>query len=154
MKVKFGDIWTEKQLEYARDLFIVGAYTGGLRFGDWNQAFHEQSKQHKGHTIHFIESRSTKAHERKQIPLHDIAYQLLEKYDFKLKEIDLDDYNLLQRDVMPRVAAIDNSFNQDFISYRIYMQTGKSELYKEQQKGWTEPWVPKLFESISSHVAR
>lgn len=154
MMVKFGENWTEKQLEYVRDIFMIGAYTGGLRFGDWNQAFRVQSKQHKGHTVHFIESRSTKVHERKQIPLHDIAYQLLEKYNFQFKEIELDDYNQLLRDVMPRVAAIDNSFNQDFISYRMNMQSGKSEIYKEQQKGWSEPRVPKLFETISSHVAR
>jgi hypothetical protein len=154
MKVEFGDNRIEKQLEYVRDLFIVGAYTGGLRFGDWNQAFRVQSKQHKGHTVHFIEARSTKVHERKQIPLHDIAYQLLEKYNFQFIEIELDDYNQLLRDVMPKVAAIDNSFNQDFIAYRMNMQTGKSELYKEQQKGWAEPRVPKLFETVSSHVAR
>ncbi len=42
----------------------------------------------------------------------------------------------------------------DFIAYRTNMQTGKSELYKEHQKDWAEPRVPKLFETISSHVAR
>ncbi|HEX5002407.1 MAG TPA: phage integrase SAM-like domain-containing protein [Bacteroidia bacterium] len=154
MQIKFGDSWTEKQLEYVRDLFLVGAYTGGLRFGDWNQAFRVQTKQHKGHTIHFIESRSTKVGERKQIPLHDKVYKILEKYNFQFKELDLDKYNILIQDVMPRVVSIDESFNQDFISYRINLQTGKSELYKEQQKGWPEPRVPKLFECISSHVAR
>ncbi len=154
MKLVFAENRIEKQLEYVRDLFIIGSYTGGLRFGDWNQAFRVQSKQHKGHTVHFIESRSTKVGERKQIPLHDKAYQLLKKYDFQFQEIELDVYNELLRQVAGRLPDIDSSFSQEFITYRTNMQSGKPDIYKEQQKGWPEPRIPKLFEMISSHVAR
>ncbi len=145
----------ESELEYVRDLFIIGSYCGGLRFGDWRQAFHvQQQVREDGQVVYFVESMSKKVGERKQIPLHDIAYQLLKKYDFRFQEIADDDFNLKIKDVCARAGKIDESFNQEFVSYKKDLQTGEPVMVKIQRKGWVGARVPKFHEMIASHTAR
>ena len=145
----------ESEMEYVRDLFIIGSYCGGLRFGDWRQAFHVQQQiREDGQIVHFVESMSKKVGERKQIPLHDIAYQLLKKYDFKFQEIDDDDFNLKIKDVCARAGQINDSFNQEFVSYKKDLLTGEPIMVKIKRKAWAEARVPKFHEMIASHTAR
>lgn len=145
----------ESEYEYVRDLFIIGSYCGGLRVGDWRQAFHVQQQiREDGQIVHFVESMSKKVGERKQIPLHDIAYQLLKKYDFKFQEIDDDEFNLKIKDVCARAGKIDDSFNQEFVSYKKDLLTGEPIMVKIQRKGWVQARVPKFHEMIASHTAR
>lgn len=145
----------QKELEYVRDLFIIGSYCGGFRFGDWRQAFHvQQQKREDGHVVNFIESMSQKVGERKQIPIHDIAYELLKKYDFKFQEIDDDEFNLKIKDVCAMASIFDDSFNKEFISYKKDLITGEPQIVKIHRRGWPEARVPKFHEMIASHTAR
>lgn len=145
----------ETDMEYVRDLFIIGSYCGGLRFGDWRQAFHVQQQiREDGQIVNFVESMSKKVGERKQIPLHDIAFQLLKKYDFKFQEIDEDVFNIQIKDVCERAGKIDDSFNQEFVSYKKDLLTGEPKMVKIQRKGWAEARVPKFYDMIASHTAR
>jgi integrase len=80
------------QLEYVRDLFIIGAYTAA-RFGDLNQMFNVQ--KYKNNDVYYIEYRDNKEGVRGQIPVPNFVYDIIKKYNFKFEKIENTVFNKL-----------------------------------------------------------
>lgn len=74
------DFNTNRRLEKARDIFIIGCWTG-LRFSDLNQVKAENIRNGK------LVLRTTKTDQKIVIPLHSIVVEILEKYEYRLPQI-------------------------------------------------------------------
>jgi len=76
------DLSKDKKLEKARDLFLVGCWTG-LRYGDWNKVKPENIDDN------FLEISLNKSGTREKIaiPLHPCIVALFEKYQGRLPEM-------------------------------------------------------------------
>lgn len=118
------------QLEAARDLFLLGCWTG-LRISDFKRIQRKHIRDGR-----FIAIRTQKTDDEVEIPLHPTAKAILEKYDFKLPQMA--DQTLNQRiKEAGLMAGIDNSMDVTKVKGRI-------ETIERVQK----------CDLISSHTAR
>lgn len=72
------DLSEDKNLNNARDLFIIGAYTG-LRVSDFNNLSKQNIKTHKGQKILNVHIKKTNSNI--SIPIHYIVENIIKKYD-------------------------------------------------------------------------
>jgi site-specific recombinase XerD len=73
------DLTDNKRLEKVRDLFVLAAWTGGVRYSDYEKITHKNIiKDSKGNYDLYIIQQKTK--EKVVIPLNDRALTILEKY--------------------------------------------------------------------------
>lgn len=77
------DLSHHPTMEITRDLFIVGAYTGGLRFSDWSKLQTENVFLEKEQLLFRYVSQKTKT--EVVLPLsNSFVKEILEKYNYKL----------------------------------------------------------------------
>ncbi len=124
------DLSKNARLERARDLFIVGCWTG-LRFSD-------VSKLHKEHIGDdgIINITQTKTNHNVYIPLHPIVKEILEKYNYQLPELSNQKFNQYIKEVC-HLAKIDKSFMKSIT-----------------RGGVKETTTYKKWQIVSSHTAR
>jgi len=120
----------EPQHEQARDLFLLGCWTG-LRVSDFKRIERKHIRDGR-----FIVIRTQKTDDEVEIPLHPTAKAILEKYDFKLPQIADQTLNYRIKEV-GQFAGIDNSMEVTKVK-------GRKESVKRVQK----------CDLISSHTAR
>ncbi len=118
------------QLEEARDLFLLGCWTG-LRISDFKRIQHKHIRDGR-----FIAIRTQKTDDEVEIPLHPTAKAILEKYDFELPQMADQTLNYRIKEV-GQFAGIDNSMDVTKVK-------GRKESVKRVQK----------CDLISSHTAR
>lgn len=133
----------QKHLEYARDLCLVGSYTGGLTFGDLSQAFSTEKRKVKGQDVNFIRMTRNKNFKDAEIPLTDEVYEILKKYNFQFKSITNQYYNDNIKEVCLMAGQNHSEFIADFHRQRINIKTRQ-----------LEPQVHKFYELVSSHTSR
>lgn len=118
------------QLEAARDLFLLGCWTG-LRISDFKRI--EQRHIRDGR---FIAIRTQKTDDEVEIPLHTTAKAILEKYNFKLPQMADQTLNYRIKEV-GQFAGLDEKME-------VTKSKGRNEAVNQLQK----------FNLISSHTAR
>ncbi|MFW5777748.1 MAG: site-specific integrase [Bacteroidota bacterium] len=74
------DLSENKRLEKARDLFLVGCYTG-LRYSDWDKITDNNLSDG------FLELKQSKTGNPVVIPLHPVITEMIRKYDNKLPTV-------------------------------------------------------------------
>ena len=79
LKILMDYNFKKEYLEKARDLFLIGCYTG-LRFSDFTQIKKENIILDKS----IIQITTKKTNERVSIPMHKIVKSILKKYDYSL----------------------------------------------------------------------
>ncbi|MFN7115167.1 MAG: tyrosine-type recombinase/integrase [Saprospiraceae bacterium] len=122
------------RLERVRDLFIVGAYSG-QRYSDWNQINRESVfVNEKGKEM--VKVMTTKTRKQVIIPVLPELKKVLEKYEYQLPELAIQNFNTWLKEVF-EIAFADAKF------LRIYSEGGntKSEIIEKWKKA-------------SSHAAR
>ena len=130
------DLSAEKRLERARDIFLMGCYTG-LRFSDFSKL---DSKRITGDVI---EIETQKTAEKVIIPLHPRVVALFEKYGDKIPhEISNQKLNEYIKEVGKKLAAEEQKVLDNDVSV------------KETRGGKTTFKDFKKYELISSHTAR
>jgi integrase len=118
------------QLEEARDLFLLGCWTG-LRISDFKRIQRKHIRDGR-----FIAIRTQKTDDEVEIPLHPTAKAILEKYDFKLPQMADQTLNYRIKEV-GLLAGIDSSIDVTKVK-------GRNETVERVQK----------CDLISSHTAR
>lgn len=118
-----------ESLERARDLFLIGIYSG--------QRFSDYSVFEKADVVgDLLIKRAEKTENESFIPLHPRLKNLLEKYDWKLPRISGQNFNPHIQEIC-KLAGINEEFKET-----IYRGNKKEVLYK-----------PK-YEMVGSHTAR
>ncbi len=74
------DLKDNERLEKARDLFIIGCWTG-LRYGDWNKVQLENIEDG------FLSLSPSKTNDPVVIPLHDMVQAIMDKYEGVLPSV-------------------------------------------------------------------
>lgn len=128
------DFSDNKRLEWARDLFIIGAFTG-LRVSDFTQ-LNRNHLHTTGNGTEVLKVKTQKTEETVMIPLHPYVRAILEKYDWNLPSKSPQKLNDYLKE-MGQAVGIDE-------------QVSKSQ--KRAGKVQTE-YLPK-YKLISSHTAR
>nr|WP_299202507.1 site-specific integrase [uncultured Brumimicrobium sp.] len=128
------DLSNEPRKENARDLFLIGAYTG-LRVSDYNNIKDENLTTVNG--VKMFKIKTQKTGKEVAIPLHPIVLQILEKNNgTPPKRIPDQHINVLIKEVAES-AGIDE------VSYTTITKGGK-EVHKKNYK----------FELVKTHTAR
>lgn len=127
------DLSDNKPLEKARDLFIVGCYSG-LRHSDWTTINEETIYDDNGTTMARVITQKTKT--EVLITITPEIKNILEKYDYLLPEMPQQNFNKYIK-----IACEKAEINKKFT--RIY-----------NEGGVTKNEVLKKFEKVSSHAAR
>ncbi len=131
MKLKIED---DKHLEKARDLFIVGCFTG-LRFSDWNKLGNtSKTTDEEGNVFFQIITQKTDT-EVLIYPTSEVL-EILEKYNYSLPTMHIQNFNKHIKTVC-KMASIDKEF------LRVYSEGGKMK-----------DTMVKKHEQVSSHAAR
>ncbi|MFN4234409.1 MAG: tyrosine-type recombinase/integrase [Bacteroidia bacterium] len=128
------DLKDKPQLERARDLFLIGAYTG-LRVSNYNNIKKHNVVEIEG--VQMIKIKSSKTGKDVAIPLHPVVKAILNKYDFntppRMPEQKINNYI---KDVA-KMARID------------------SDVFKSITKGGVNRTIKfKKYELVQSHTAR
>lgn len=128
------DLSNNTRLEKARDLFIVGAFSG-LRFSDWHKITRDQLfATPDGEPMLRVMAEKTRKYTA--IPLFPELAQILEKYNYSLPTISSQKFNAYIKEVV-QIAFADTTF------LRIYSEGG--QIKNETIQKW---------EAVSSHAAR
>lgn len=127
------DLSNNKTLERARDLFLIGCYTG-LRFGDYNKITSKSFKNVNGTKMFLVKTQKT--NKPVAIPVHPIVDEIFTKYD----------------EVLPKM------FNQK-INDNIKIVAQKAELNNEIEISETIGGLEVLktypkYKLVTSHTAR
>ena len=120
-------------LEKARDLFLIGAYTG-LRFGDFTRIRPEHIKDHKGESV--IEITTQKTEQTVTIPLHPALDRVLKKYGYKSPKQGNANMNKYLKEI-GRLAGF---------TAEIMVHNSSGGVLKEVKK--------QMWEELKTHVAR
>jgi integrase len=116
------------KIERARDLFLIGCYTG-LRFSDFSRITSENIEND------FIKIRTLKTDELVAVPIHPILNEILKKYNYQLpKVISNQKLNTYLKEIGKEVGLTDTITNS-----RISFKSNSSR---------------KKFELITTHTAR
>lgn len=127
------DLSDTPRLERARDLFLVGCFTGA-RFSDWHKVSRENIiEEPEGQLIQIL---TQKVRNRVVVPVFPVLAGILEKYSYQLPEISIQHFN---RDIKTvcKIALKDSRFQ------RIYSEGGD-----------TKAEIVEKWERVSSHAAR
>ena len=127
------DLTDNQALDKARDLFLVGCYTG-LRFSDWYKVNKENLIIEEGRE--YLEIFTQKTSTPVNIPLLPELKTILEKYNYQLPKISSQYFNRAIKEVC-KIAKINDK------ELRIYSEGGKT----------MEERVEK-YKMVSSHCAR
>ena len=133
------DLSENLTLDKARDLFLVGAYTG-LRFSDFSTIKPENIRtiyDHEGKPFEVLRITTKKTTEAVIIPLRPVVKEILQKYDNRLPKAPS---NLLINRRIKKIAELCNIDET--------IQLTKSE------GGKAKTIVCKKYEVISTHTAR
>ncbi|WP_282776282.1 site-specific integrase [Phaeodactylibacter xiamenensis] len=127
------DLTDTPRLERARDLFLVGCFTGA-RFSDWHKVSRENIiEEPEGQLIQIL---TQKVRNRVVVPVFPVLAGILEKYGYQLPEMSIQHFN---RDIKTvcKIALKDSRFQ------RIYSEGGD-----------TKAEIVEKWERVSSHAAR
>jgi len=127
------DLSAEPGMERARDLFLIGAYTG-LRFSDFTRILPEHIEEIQGKKLITITNQKTNI--TVSIPLFPIPETLLRKYNFKAPTLTNQVLNRYLKEIGKRAGLTDRVFQTD--------TAGGTRTDKVVEK----------WEQLSSHVAR
>lgn len=127
------DFAAAPHLEKARDLFLIGAYSG-LRYSDFTRIRPERITEHKGQKI--IELVAQKTEQTVFIPLHPILDSVLKKYGYTSPKMSNQKMNAHLKEV-GKAAGLTNEIMV------FYSKGGKR----------TEKAVP-MWQMLKTHVAR
>lgn len=128
------DLSKDSKKETARDLFLIGAYTG-LRVSDYNNIKNENIKTVNGVKMFKIKTRKTG--KEVAIPLHSIVLQILEKNNGKPPQ------RIPDQKINELIKGVCKSAGIDEVSYTTITRGGK-EVKKKNYK----------YELVKSHTAR
>lgn len=136
---ELNDLWKldlthEPRKEDARDLFLIGAYTG-LRVSDYNNIKEENLTNVNGVKMFRIKTRKTG--KEVAIPLHPIVEQILQKNNGKPPQ------RIPDQKINEIIKEVSESAGIDEVSYTTITRGGK-EITKKQYK----------FELVKTHTAR
>lgn len=120
-------------LEKARDLFLIGSYTG-LRFSDFVRIRPEHIKDHKGETV--IEITTQKTEQTVTIPLHPALNTVLKKYNYQSPKMG----NALMNRYLKEIGRL-AGFTSEIM---VHDSTGG--IHREVKR--------QMWEELKTHVAR
>jgi len=128
------DLTHEPRDETARDLFLIGAFTG-LRVSDYNNIKAENLTQING--VEMIKIKTKKTNKEVAIPLHPIVKEILQKNNGNPPQ------RIPDQKINELIKDVSESAGIDEISYTTITRGGK-EITKKQYK----------FELVKTHTAR
>lgn len=128
------DLSKNERQERARDLFLIGAYTG-LRVSDYNNLTRDNFKTING--VEMLVKRTQKTNDEVKIPLHPIVKQILEKNDGKPPK------SLPEQHINYLIKEISESAGIDEVEYIEKTRGGKKLEIKKYK-----------FELVFTHTAR
>jgi len=127
------DLTENPRFERVRDLFVVGSFTG-LRFSDWYKIKKEDIRNEDGAQLLRLMTQKTES--EVIIPFLPELKTILEKYDYALPKISVQEFNRTLKDVCKMILEGNTIL-------RIYSEGGKKK--SENVEKW---------ERVSSHCAR
>ncbi len=127
------DFSQKPHLEKARDLFLIGSYSG-MRYSDFSRISPEHIKTHKGERV--LEITTKKTAQTVIIPLHPILDSILSRYGYTSPKMHNQDMNGYLKEIGQAAG----------LTHEIIVQDSKGGIRKERRA--------QFWEMLTTHVAR